>query len=259
MSDFKNADLDAAVPEGMDFIKAVLGITSKCEQLTDEYLASKTPESIYTHEYLGTLLSLLDRASSCWWGCRKGDHVPEMLVGRSCSYGLCAFKLARSGFYDESISLARTVGENTNLALLFLTDPNTLHDWKSAEDRTRRNKYGPAAVRRALEAKNHPVPVGQSRYGQLSAKAVHLTPTIPPQMYNAERHPKTGGYFQEGGLCFCLAEIGYPVSILGLCAVELCGLSNENGEKVCRASEKLSKSLTGVRSRVNNVFPGTYS
>lgn len=182
-----------------------------------------------------------------------------MLVGRCCSYGLCSFKLARSGFYDESVSLARTVGEITNLAVLFLTDPIALQEWRTADERTRRDKYSPVAVRRALEAKSFPVPIDQSRYGQLSAKAVHLTPTIPPQMYNAERHPRTGGYFQEAGLCFCLAEIGYPFSVLGLCAVELCGLSEENGARVCQAADALSKSLGAVRSRVNACFPRTYS
>src|SRR5258706_6370234 len=105
-------DRDANVPEGADFLRAVLGITATCERSRDDYLASKSPEgSITTHEHLGTVLSLLDRASSCWWGCRKGDHVAEALVARANSYGLCAFKLARAGFYDEATSLARTIGE----------------------------------------------------------------------------------------------------------------------------------------------------
>lgn len=260
MNDRRNTNVDVTVPEGTDFLRGVLRFTSQCERMTDEYLAAETPKGfITTHEHLGTLLSLLDRTSSCWWGCRQGDHAAEMLVGRCCSYGLCAFKLARSGFYDESVSLARSVGEITNLAVLFITDPSALREWRTVDERTRREKYRPVAVRRALEAKSFPVPVNQSRYGQLSAKAVHLTPTIPPQMYNTERHAKIGGYFQETGLCFCLAEIGYPFSVLGLCAVELCGLSEEHGAKVCRAADALSNSLAAVRSRVNTSFPGTYS
>jgi hypothetical protein len=260
MNDRRNTNRDASIPEGTEFLRGVLRITSQCERLTDEYLALESPQgSINAHEHLGTLLSLLDRASSCWWGCRQGDHAAEMLVGRCCSYGLCAFKLARSGFYDESVSLARTVGEITNLAMLFLAEPSALQDWRTVDERTRRDRYCPVAVRRALESRSLPVPINQSRYGQLSAKAVHLTPTIPPQMYNAERHSKTGGYFQEAGLCFCLAEIGYPFTVLGLCAVELCGLSEENGAKVCKATDALSKSLPAVRSRVNASFPGTYA
>src|SRR5260370_41387028 len=120
--------------------------TSRCGRSTDEYFASESPDgSIRTHEHLGTLLSLLDRASSCWWGCRQGDHAAEQLVGRCCSYGLCAFRLARSGFYDESIALARTVGEITNLAVLFVTDATLLQDWRTADEKTRRDKYCPVA------------------------------------------------------------------------------------------------------------------
>jgi len=182
-----------------------------------------------------------------------------MLVGRCCSYGLGAFKLARSGFYDESVSLARTVGEITNLAVLFVTDPSALQEWRTVDERTRRDKFCPVAVRRTLEAKSFPVPVNQSRYGQLSAKAVHLIPTIPPQMYNAERHPKTGGYFQETGLYFCIADIGYPFYVLGPCAVGLCGLAEENGATVCQAADALNKSLRPLRCLVNTSFPGTYS
>jgi len=114
-------------------------------------------------------------------------------------------------------------------------------------------------VRRALEGKHFPVPVNQRRYGQLSAKAVHLTPNIPTQMYNIDRHAKTGGYFQEVGLLFCLAEIGYPLSVLGPCAIQLCNLQGEHGAHVLRAAEALSHTLRVSRNRVNASFPGTYS
>ena len=260
MNDFQRANRDAQIPEGADFLRAVLQFTARCERSTDEYLASEsTQDSIRTHEHLGTLLSLLDRASSCWWGCRGGDHTVEQLVGRCCSYGMGAFGLARSGFYDESIALARTIGEITNLAVLFATDTTVLQEWKTPDDRTRREKYSPVAVRRALEAKHFPVPVDQYRYGQLSAKAVHLIPSIPTQMYNTDCHAKTGGYFQEVGLLFCLAEIGYPFSVFGPCALRLCNLQGEHGERVHQAAEALSHSVRTLRNRVNASFPGTYS
>ena len=184
MSDHKYVDEN--VPEGVDFIHAVFRFASKCEQLTDACLAADTSEgAISTHVHLGTLLSLLDRASSCWWGCRQSDHAAEQLVGRCCSYGIGAFKLARSGFYDESVALARIVGEITNLAVLFVADPARLEEWKTTDERTRKNKYSPVAVRLGLEKTKFPVPVDQRRYGQLSAKAVHLAPNIPSQVYNS--------------------------------------------------------------------------
>jgi hypothetical protein len=260
MSNHKQERIDANVPEGTEFLHAVMRFASQCEQLTDTCLASESPEGlISTHVHLGTLLSLLDRVSSCWWGCHQGDHTAEQLVGRCCSYGMGAFKLARSGFYDESVALARIVGEITNLALLFVADPARLEEWKTTDERMRKSKYSPVAVRLALEKTKFPVPVDQRRYGQLSAHAVHVTPNVLSQMYNATRHSQTGGVFQPNGLFFCLSEIGYPLSVLGPCAVQLCGVSGENGVKVCQAAEALSQSLHVTRKLVNLSFPGTYS
>lgn len=251
---------DQQISEGAHFLYSVLEFTAQCERASDEFLASESSEGlIKTHEHLGTLLSLLDRASSCWWGCGGGDHAAEMLVGRCCSYGMSVFKLARSGFYDESVALTRVVGEITNLAVLFTLDAALLRDWSMADEKTRRDKYSPVSVRRAIEEASFPVPVDQHRYRQLSSKAVHLAPNIPPQLYNAERHAKTGGYFQEVGLVFCLAEIGYLFSVLGPCTVGMCNLKAEQGERVLRASSLLSESLRTIRSRVNATFPGTYS
>lgn len=233
MASRRKTNRDTSAPEGIDFLDSVLRFTSKCERLTDAYLAfNSSHSSLSTHVHLGTVLSLLDRASSCWWRCRGGNHSAEMLIGRCCSYGFCAYKLGRSGFYDESVSLARSVGEITNLAVLFIADSTTFQEWQTLDERARRDNYSPVKVRLSLEAKNLPVVINKSRYGQLSAKATHLTPSIPPQMYNAERHPKTGGYFQEAGVCFCLAEIGFAFSVLAPCAARLCELSEDNGATV---------------------------
>jgi hypothetical protein len=147
----------------------------------------------------------------------------------------------------------------TNLAVLFFTDMALLEHWKTADDKARREKYSPVAVRRALEKKQFPVPIDHRRYGQLSAKAVHLTPNIPSQMYNTDRHSRSGGYFQEVGLLFCLAEISYPFSVLGPCSVRLCSLNEVHASQVCRAADALSQSLSNTRNCVNASFPGTYS
>ncbi len=94
-----------------------------------------------------------------------------------------------------------------NLYYLFCIDPNAFGEWKNADDKKRNNKYSPVKVRLALEKNSQPVPIDQSRYRQLSEKAVHLHPNIPPQMYNAHRSSKPGGAYQEAGLFLCLSEI----------------------------------------------------
>jgi hypothetical protein len=251
------------IPEGADFLRALQRISAKCEQLTDEYLHCElTKGSLTLHEHLGALLSLLDRASSCWWGCHGGDHAAEHLFGRCCSYAGSAFRLARSGAYDESLALTRTIWEITNLAVLFVTDPTILQDWRNTDERTRKDKYCPVNVRRGLENSQLGGSVlSREHYSFLCAKGVHLTPTMLPQMYNTSRQPMIGGWFQEVGLCLCLSEIGYAFAFLGLSAVitpnGLLKLDDKQGTKVGEASKALMRSLPQAWERVNASFPGT--
>lgn len=256
MNDERNNPADAQVPGGQEFLRAVRTFVSRCASNSDNYLSE---HSFSAHQHLGTVLSLLDRASSCFWGCRGGDHIAESLVGRASSYAFGAFSLARDGFYDESALLIRTVGEIANLSFLFASDATALTDWSKADEKSRREKYKPVKVRLALEKSTRCVPIDQSRYGQLSAKAAHVTPAILPQMYNIERHGKTGGYFQEVGLLFCLTELGYPISIVAYCTVTLCGLDGGNAKRLVEAADGLKDSLPELRTRINVVFPNTYS
>jgi hypothetical protein len=245
-------------PEGLEFLRAVAGFISRCEARTDEFLLAAQDLS-ETSSLIGTLLSLLDRASSCYWRCRGGDHHAEQLIGRSNNYAMAALRVARSGFYDESIALIRTVGENTNLALLFSLDATALPRWRTETDRQRRDEFSPVKVRTALERLSTPLPVDQHRYAQLSSKSVHATPHIPSQMYNAERTSPAAGTFQEAGMSFCLAELGHALSALGPCAATICGLTVPNTERLVATAADLRHSLRGPRARVNATFPGTYS
>ena len=70
---------------------------------------------------LGTLLSWLDRAGSCWWGCAKGDHLIEHIIGGSCGTCRAGLRLAFLGFYDEWLVGRRYLSESL-VALLTATD-----------------------------------------------------------------------------------------------------------------------------------------
>jgi hypothetical protein len=245
---------DELVPEGSRFLRGMLELSARCEIRSDALLMP-----VQARHELGTLLSLLDRVSSCWWGCNGGDHKAEYLVGRSCNCAMGAFMLARSGFYDESLSLTRSLGEIANLAYLLSTDPEARCQWKNVDPDKTRREFSPVEVRRALEKRGKPVPIDKSRYRQLSEKATHPTPHIPPGMYNEGKLPVVAGLLQEAGLYLCLAELGYALSIVGPCAISLCGIQGDPAERVDRASANLGRALASLRDRVNVSFPGTYS
>lgn len=248
--------MDTRIPEGKEFLRAVRTFVSRCASDSDSYLDQ---HSFPAHQHLGTVLSMLDRASSCFWGCHGGNHIAESLAGRAKSYAFGAFSLAREGFYDESVLLIRTIGEIANLSFLFASDAEAFEDWRTADERSRMDRYKPVKVRLALEKQNRCVPIDKSRYGQLSAKSAHVTPAIFPQMYNTEKHGMTGGYFQEVGLLFCLAELAHPIAMVAYCVGPLCRLDAVKAARLVEAADDLRDSIPDLRNRINAFFPNTYS
>lgn len=103
-------------------------------------------------QQLGTVLSLLERAACCWWGCAGGDHVAESLVGRVYGLACGSHRLMQAGRYDESLLLIRALGEVTNLLTLFTTDKSALENWRVVDDKAQRRDFSPVKVRLALES-----------------------------------------------------------------------------------------------------------
>jgi hypothetical protein len=165
---------------------------------------------------LGVTLALLDCAASCWWGCAKGDHRLEYLIGRTANSAYAAISGARRGYYDQALSGARTLGEIANLLSLFVADPTQLETWKTIDERQRRREFSAVKVRLALERLNAPVPVDEKRYAMLSGYSIHADPNSMPQAHNPVGRAITAPAYQEGGLFLALNEIALPVAFAAL-------------------------------------------
>lgn len=235
------------VPEGLEFLKLVQEQEYKCEQKTDEWLPNagiKTPQCL---ENLGTVLSLLDRLVSCWWGCRGGDHSIEYLVGRTYNTSRASLKLLRDGFYDEALALIRNIGEAGNILLLFRIDINAFKEWSTMSDSARRSAFSPVKVRVKLESFDPQILlIDKSTYSQLSESAIHVTPHTVPQVYNSLGIPVTGGYFQEAGAIAVLNELASVMWGIALVSPYLLDLDEDRRAEFEQASLELSKS-TGIR------------
>jgi hypothetical protein len=103
----------------------------------------KAPECL---KKLGTVLAEADAVGSCFWNC-PGEgyeaHTVQYMVGRAASYGRAILRLARSGFYDEALSLVRSLGEIANLLMLFHLDSAAMADWKASDFQMRQNHFRP--------------------------------------------------------------------------------------------------------------------
>jgi hypothetical protein len=192
-------------------------ILDPCVAATDRFLESDSGCAQQV-DRLGRVLSLLDRLSSCYWGCHKGDHLKEYLLGRACTSTSAAWLLVRNGHYDAALGIARDVGEIANLFTLFSADSATFEDWRNSDDRTRMNKFKPSSVRATLEKLNFPVPIGRDIYKMLSERSTHVTPSTRPELHSNLDHPLAGGSFQEDGVRVSLAQIGFAIAMTALAA-----------------------------------------
>jgi len=234
------------IHEGLDFLAHVWEQEDECEGNSDQLilkLGVKAPQCL---ERLGTVLSLLDRLSSCWWGCQNGDHLVEYLVGRAVNLARAAVRLMRFGFYDEALGLSRSIGEIANLLCLFFNDRESFAQWKAEQSSGGRSDFTPVRVRLKIEALNTgPVPVDKDHYGLLSEISTHVHPRINPQAHNLLGIPTAGGQIQESGIVVSLNEISLPITFIALYGTHLSSLDKDDKISILTVGRGLAESLGG--------------
>lgn len=233
-------------PEGHDFLRLIWKQEDAVELDTDKAvgrLGKKAPKAL---QAIGTVLSLMARMGSCWWGCRKGNHVIEYLCGRVTSTSRASLRLMRLGFYDESLSLSRSIGEVSNLLSLFHYDSPAFDQWMAMPEKERLREFGPVRVRIRLEQIGVPVPSGKERYGLLSQIAAHVNPGTKPQAHNLLGVPSTGAMFQEEGILVALNELAIALSCAALFGVLLLRCEPPVKKQILRSVKRLMEQIGGA-------------
>jgi hypothetical protein len=234
-----NPPEDLEVPEGREWLlRLQTRILGPCCVATDDFLL-RNPQTLEVLDRFGTVMSLLDRLSSCFWRCHKGDHTAEYLVGRACGSASAAWILARHGHYDASLSIVREIGEVANAVYLFGCDTAAFDAWKKADDAGRMRDFSPVKIRLALEGLGFATPMGKDMYKALSERAAHVTPKTRPELYSAKDHPLASGTFQDGGIGTCISHLAYSVGLTAMVAVKLIQTTSAKAERIVHAAESL--------------------
>ena len=198
--------------DGAAFLDAVQRAEAACSvaSLAEiPKLGISTPASF---ESLGDVLSLLYAEAACFHGCAGGDHFWQRLTARIVSCSLASLRLALSGYYDESLTLTRSVGEIANLLFLFAAKPELVKSWQSGDDKYRKKNFGPVKVRIALEELGFSPPVDESRYSLLCEVGVHVAPSVSPQTFNGHSRSTLGAVFKDGELMVTINELSIVVA-----------------------------------------------
>lgn len=145
------------------------------------------------------------------------------MAGRCVSNLASAWRLAETGYYDEALSLVRSVGEIASLLNWFWCDNREVRNWLDLSERERRKRYQPAEVRDQLRRLNWLVPFDDEHYGRLCELAVHPTPETKPNAHRDSQRPVVGAYFQAAGfslavweLCWALTVVAGPIAKLAI-------------------------------------------
>ena len=211
-------------------------------------LASSDGKAPKTFEAIGTLLALLDCSACCYWGCRGGDHREEMLIGRAVSTSYAAIRLMTAGYYDESLSLIRTVGEVANLVALFRVDEKAFSAWKTLSETERRRQFSAVKVRIALGKLPIGIPITEDRYSALSSFAIHVDPATVPQAHNRLRRSTTVPMLQHAGLLMCINELTIALAFVGLLGPGFLKLAEEKRGAIIDAAKAMTKHLGDIQA-----------
>ena len=231
--------------EKFAFLELAWKQEDECEAETDDLIPNMGVRAPACLEQVGTVLSLLDRMATCWWVCRRGDHLVEYLCGRVVSNARATLRMLRFGFYDEALLLCRAMGETSNLLQLFATDKESLRSWKSASRSERIREFGPAKVRIRLEKQTGPS-VNKERYRLLSERAAHVTPDTKPQSHNALGMPTAVPIIQEAGLLVCLNELALALSTATAFGALVLELDDELRKRITSEARALIENIGGA-------------
>ena len=237
---------ETGVPEGLAFLKLIWEQEDIFEVETDKRIPNLGKKAPVCLEHIGTVLSLLDRMASCWWGCRQGDHRTEYLCGRVASNARAILRLLRFGFYDESLVLCRGMGETANLLQLFVHDTASFEKWEISSPQDIRQKFSPVKVRLRLENLSIPPAIDETRYRQLSERATHVHPETTPQSHNILGIPFAGAQLQDEGLLVCLNELAIPLSLATTFGALLLDLEKDTKERIFSALRNLIEQIGGA-------------
>jgi hypothetical protein len=195
----------------------------QCRSDTQCFLASAPDDLTGALRAFDEVFRRMYLFSCCNWGCHGKEHVFEYLAGRVVSNLASAWQLAETGYYDESLSLVRSVGEIANLLNLLWRDDQEIRTWLDSEEREHRKRYAPAAVRARLRKLRCLVPFDDDHYGRLCQLAIHPTPKTRPNAHQDSRQPVVGAVFQPIGfeltaweMSWALASVAGPIAKLAI-------------------------------------------
>ena len=199
------------IPPGLSHIALISRINAANRKESDAFLRGQESDL----RVLGSSLSALYLAATCQRKCWGGDHILEALAARIYNLASASYSLISVGYYDESLSLVRSIGEIANLLSLSVHDKPKFVEWIKSSKQERIAKFGPAKVRKLL-AKSGNVLMDDQWYSDLCESYTHVTPFTRPNSFNEENRSIVGGIVQQKGIENSVEQLTNVVAMVAL-------------------------------------------
>lgn len=223
-------------------------IEARTESLCREGQLGRRASDIY-HKLDGALL-LLAQLASCRWGCRGGDHMKENLVRRLINYSLASIRLAKLGFYDESLAILRSLAELANLIELFTIRGQTLSEWLKLSPKERWKAFGPNSVVERIRKTRNPAIVDRETYHKLCALGVHVSPASAKVSHQFDGSVHVGGAFSVPAFLLIINELSIVLGAFLKLSGHFFGLKQPTVEMLTKAGAELEGAATSwVRAK----------
>lgn len=207
------------IPKGLEYLALISLVSTQAQK------ESETSFEKHSHYLMmiGTSLSALYQASTCYRHCFNNGHVLEALAGRTYNLGCAAYLLINQGFYDEALNLVRSIGEISNLIQLSVHDKGSLRKWLDSDEKTRKKEFTPMKVRQLIETTGNKPFVDKDWYSKFCEEFTHVNPNTKPNSHNDIELGIVGGVFQEKGLEYSLGQLA---TLLGRTGIMICAYFN---------------------------------
>jgi hypothetical protein len=236
---------------GRQMLRGVGKFEDRCEKASEKHIAKMGKKAPRCYEYVGQLLAYIDLIGSCHYSCPGGAesaHIIWYLAARASSFGRAALRLMKMGFYDEALIIVRSIGEITNLFVLFSMSPQNIEEWEKSDRSYRLAHLTPGKIRKRIENLKNDTPyISASHYAALCEVSTHPVPDLRPQRFNHAGKSMTGGiYLQEVGILVVLNEMALALSLLAVSAAKVCKVPADPFKEIRNACVMCIRSIEGI-------------
>lgn len=203
-----------AIPTGLAHFALIRAGGQHALETSESMLQKMKPQL----EFFGWALAALYEVGTCNRKCWGGPHLLESLSVRVYNLACSAYLLMVRGFYDEALSLVRSIAEIGNLISLVAAEKDVVPRWVAADKHIRIREFGPGAVRKRLEKAKGVLVATPDWYAEFCEAYTHPTPGVTPNMHNTTGLGYAGGVVQEEGFKKALDEIIGKVGAVAMMA-----------------------------------------